>query len=71
MDLSKIEIGSKVRVRYKDGDSIVRIVSDFTSSWDNNNDKGDYITIVPSSGNLKGLNVQANEHEIEYVLEDK
>ena len=52
MDLSKIEIGSKVRVRYKDGDSIVRIVSDFTSSWDNN-DKGDYITIVPSSGNLK------------------
>ena len=70
MDLSKIEIGSKVRVRYKDGDSIFRIVSDFTSSWDNN-DKGDYITIVPSSGNLKGLNVQANEHEIEYVLEDK
>ena len=66
MDLSKFRMESIVYIVFKDGFILTGRVNDFTSSWDND-DKGDYLTVVQSAGKLKGLDIQANENEIKEI----
>lgn len=66
MNLNNFKSGDFVHVLFKDGVSISGLVDDFTSSWDND-DNGDYLTIVPESGKFKNLDIQANENEIQKI----
>ena len=66
MDLSKIELGRMACIYYKDGDKVIGTITDFTSSWDND-DEGAYITIVPENGKLKGEYIECPENEIKFA----
>ncbi|WP_076461468.1 hypothetical protein [Limosilactobacillus caccae] len=68
MNLTKYRIGSTIKVLFKDGTILTGKVDDFTSSWDND-DEGDYLTIIPLTGRLKGLDVQVNQFEVKAIMQ--
>lgn len=66
MILSDFEKAARGKVVFNDGESIIGMIVDYTSSFDND-DRYAYLTIIPESGSLKGKRVQCPENEVKFA----
>lgn len=58
--------GKRVKVTFLSGNQLIGKIDDYTASIDND-DEGEYLTICPEEGKLKGEPVAFYENEIKTI----